>query len=175
MSLSTTFHLLKNASRIPAAATTRSTIARRYSSTMHDNDPDTLEREKQRNLSNTQHKTSTPHKHAPGWNEHLASTSEASVKADKAPGSVFELQESTVEYIRSRHSPDDRMGPTTAYYPRDEVSGPLGDAKGVERDQGQKVLKHKTTVREEETTDILKSKPTSTSSEENVKADRGEI
>lgn len=36
--------------------------------------------EKQRNLSNKQHRTSTPLSNAPGWNEHLASASEASVK-----------------------------------------------------------------------------------------------
>jgi hypothetical protein len=47
---------------------------------IHDNDPEILEREKQRNLRNEQHETSTPHKHAPGWNEHLASTSEAYTK-----------------------------------------------------------------------------------------------
>lgn len=38
--------------------------------------------EKQRNLSNKQHRTSTPLPNAPGWNEHLASASEASVKVD---------------------------------------------------------------------------------------------
>ncbi|KAF9043469.1 hypothetical protein BDP27DRAFT_1244249, partial [Rhodocollybia butyracea] len=36
-----------------------------------------LEREKHKNLNKTQHTTSTPHNHAPGWNKHLASTSEA--------------------------------------------------------------------------------------------------
>lgn len=39
-----------------------------------------LEKEKHRNLSRTQHETSTPHKHAPGWNEYIASASEANVK-----------------------------------------------------------------------------------------------
>ena len=39
-----------------------------------------LELEKFRNLHNIQHKTSTPHSHAPGWNEALASASEAAVK-----------------------------------------------------------------------------------------------
>ena len=48
---------------------------------MHDNDPEILELEKKRNLSKQQHKTSTPHAHAPGWNEYLASASEASIKA----------------------------------------------------------------------------------------------
>lgn len=67
---------------------------------MHDNDPEVspwpptdnsqpertyplqlLEREKHRNLTQSQHKTSTPHKKdAPGWNEYLASASEANVK-----------------------------------------------------------------------------------------------
>jgi hypothetical protein len=43
-------------------------------------DPDILELEKKRNLSKQQGKTSTPHSFAPGWNEHLASISEAYVK-----------------------------------------------------------------------------------------------
>lgn len=49
---------------------------------MHDNDPELLEQEKQRNLQQKQHLTSTPHEHAPGWNEYLASTSEAYTKVD---------------------------------------------------------------------------------------------
>ena len=49
-------------------------------STMSDNDPLVLETEKRRNLQNVQHKTSTPHEHAPGWNEDLATVSEAVVK-----------------------------------------------------------------------------------------------
>lgn len=72
-------------------------------STMHDNDPEVcykfrvpidvdsclnfcfrdklLDEEKKRNLSGTQHRTSTPLRdEAPGWNESLASASEASVK-----------------------------------------------------------------------------------------------
>lgn len=48
---------------------------------MHDNDPELLEREKRKNLEKKQHLTSTPHEStAPGWNEHLASSSEAHVK-----------------------------------------------------------------------------------------------
>ncbi|KAF8239748.1 hypothetical protein L208DRAFT_1236331, partial [Tricholoma matsutake] len=106
------------------------------SSTMHDNDPDTLDMEKQRNLSNKQHRTSTPLSNAPGWNEHLASASEASVKADRSTfGTPAELQAQTVEYVRARYSPDDRMEPTTAYYSRDEVSGPLSTARGQEDKQ----------------------------------------
>jgi hypothetical protein len=49
-------------------------------STMSDNDPLVLETEKRRNLQNVQHKTSTPHEHAPGWNEDLATVSEAVLK-----------------------------------------------------------------------------------------------
>lgn len=47
---------------------------------MHNGDPDIIELEKKRNLSNEQGKTSTPHEFAPGWNEDLASVSEAYVK-----------------------------------------------------------------------------------------------
>ncbi|KAH9838323.1 uncharacterized protein C8Q71DRAFT_750484, partial [Rhodofomes roseus] len=48
---------------------------------MHEHDPDTIEKEKHRNLTGKQHKTSAPHeKTAPGWNEYLASASEAAVK-----------------------------------------------------------------------------------------------
>ncbi|KAJ7589022.1 hypothetical protein C8J56DRAFT_29515 [Mycena floridula] len=73
---------------------------------MHDNDPDVLEVEKTRNLSKIQHKTSSPHHedNAPGWNEHLASSSEASVKADRSTiVSTTELQEKTVKYVKNRH------------------------------------------------------------------------
>ena len=48
---------------------------------MHENDPAVLEREKHLNLQGKQQST---HEHAPGWNEYLASASEAHVKADKA-------------------------------------------------------------------------------------------
>ena len=51
-----------------------------HCSTMSDNDPLVLETEKRRNLQNLQHKTSTPHEHAPGWNEDLATVSEAVIK-----------------------------------------------------------------------------------------------
>jgi hypothetical protein len=100
---------------------------------MHDNDPEILELEKNRNLKGKQHKTSTPHAHAPGWNEHLASASEAFIKADQSSGSASELQSRTVEYLRTRHANgEDGTCSTTAFYSRDEVSGPLSDAKGKE-------------------------------------------
>ncbi|KAJ6564454.1 hypothetical protein B0H19DRAFT_1258899 [Mycena capillaripes] len=89
------------AARATAPTTMRFT---RFSSTMHDNDPETLEKEKERHLKGTQDKNSTPHEHAPGWNEPLASSSEASVKADKAGGDPSDLQKTTVE---SRHGPNE--------------------------------------------------------------------
>ncbi|KAJ6513184.1 hypothetical protein C8R45DRAFT_962723 [Mycena sanguinolenta] len=139
-----------------AVAPTRFT---RLSSTMHDNDPIVLETEKVRNLTGTQYKTSTPHKHAPGWNEHLASASEASVKADKDTGSPSDLQKTTVEYIQSRHSPDE------ATNLRDQVDGPLSSAKSDE------VLVRKTI--HEERTEIFSDGSKRTASEDVVKAERG--
>ncbi|KIJ66892.1 hypothetical protein HYDPIDRAFT_26307 [Hydnomerulius pinastri MD-312] len=96
---------------------------------MHDNDAQLLEREKRRNLSGGQHRTSTPIDNAPGWNEHLASTSEAHVKADRSTASIHDMQRNTVDYIHARHSPDERLGPREASYVRDEVNGPLGSAR----------------------------------------------
>ncbi|KAJ7274329.1 hypothetical protein B0H12DRAFT_1088162 [Mycena haematopus] len=126
---------------------------------MHDNDPEILETEKIRNLAGTQYKTSTPHKHAPGWNEHLASASEASVKADKDTGSPGDLQKTTVEYIQARHSPDE------ATYLRDQVDGPLSSA------QSDEVLVRKTI--HEEKTEIFQDGSKRTESEDIVKAERG--
>ncbi|KAF9056783.1 hypothetical protein BDP27DRAFT_638230 [Rhodocollybia butyracea] len=39
-----------------------------FSSVIHHNDPEVLEREKHKNLNKTQH-TTTPHNHAPGWHQ----------------------------------------------------------------------------------------------------------
>ncbi|KAF8905123.1 hypothetical protein CPB84DRAFT_1745697 [Gymnopilus junonius] len=101
---------------------------------MHDNDPEVLQKEKNRVLSrNINDKTSAPHENAPGWNESLASASEAAVKADKSPGSPGELQSKTVEYMRARRVEEgDGSASTTAYYSRDEVKGPLSGAQGKE-------------------------------------------
>ncbi|KAF9267830.1 hypothetical protein L218DRAFT_955014 [Marasmius fiardii PR-910] len=165
----------RNLQRLAATTAARSLSTRQYSSTVHENDPVTLETEKQRNLSRTQHTTSTPHRDAPGWNESLASSSEASIKADRSGG--IPSQEETVEYIRRRHSPDDRDNTEASFArdtvegplgtARDEVSGPLGTAEG--RDDAETLVKK--TIREV-TTEI---KRPATSSEENVKADRGDI
>ncbi|KZP22732.1 hypothetical protein FIBSPDRAFT_1043329 [Athelia psychrophila] len=96
-------------------------------STMHDNDPATLEREKHRNLTGEQLKT--PHiKSAPGWNENLASSSEAYIKADKHPHdeTIEDLQRETVEYVHTRHSPEERISGRESAEKLDEVIGPLG-------------------------------------------------
>ncbi|KAI0649490.1 hypothetical protein C8Q79DRAFT_950812 [Trametes meyenii] len=121
-----------------------------YSSTMHDNDPEVPEEEKRRNLSKLQHETSTPiPDQAPGWNQYLASASEAAIKADQSTGTPLELQERTVKYVKERHHRGDSSatsqspvepgvstshmkhdGPTDpeAPYSRDEIDGPLKSA-----------------------------------------------
>ncbi|OSC97736.1 hypothetical protein PYCCODRAFT_1439975 [Trametes coccinea BRFM310] len=128
-----------------------SATPRFYSSTMHDNDPEVLEQEKMRNLSKQQHKTSTPLEDAPGWNEHLASASEAAVKADQFAGSPKDLQDKTIKYVKDRHhsnesattkeAPPHEPGISTSHmrhngtsnaeeapYQRDEIDGPLKNA-----------------------------------------------
>ncbi|WVR05104.1 hypothetical protein IAU60_002116 [Kwoniella sp. DSM 27419] len=89
----------------PAAFPSR-IVARGLASSVHNNDPEILEKEKRKNLSGQQH-DSAPHKeHAPGWNEHLASDAEANVKADQAgpsgkPGK--DLQDATVKQTKEKH------------------------------------------------------------------------
>lgn len=92
-------------------------VAQRYSSTMHENDPEVLEVEKQRNLSKQQHKTSTPIKNAPGWNQYLASASEAAVKADRSDHSIHDLQEETVQHVKQRHGHGDSPMPEPSDIP----------------------------------------------------------
>jgi len=129
-----------------------------YSSTMHDNDPDVLEVEKHRNLRKEQHKTSSPIKNAPGWNQHLASASEANVKADRSDHSPEELTAATIQYIKDRHhstqsasdTPDqvkptngeERLDAREATYERDEISGPL-KGSGVKEVHEREVIKER--------------------------------
>ncbi|KAG2752147.1 hypothetical protein P692DRAFT_20830369 [Suillus brevipes Sb2] len=169
----------------------RYAIARRYTSTMHDNDPEMLERGKRRNLSGTQHETSTPIDDAPGWNEDLASASEAHVKADRSTVTINDLQRKTIDYIHARHQPDEPLNHREASYLRDEVTGPLGTATarvgefegvvgagdlGTEQDstdtepEGRTIEQH---VVYEEITEVVRE-PCPTESEADVKADRGE-
>ncbi|PPQ69313.1 hypothetical protein CVT25_005914 [Psilocybe cyanescens] len=143
---------------------------------MHDNDPELLEKEKHRNLNrNLNDKTSTPHEHAPGWNELLASASEAAVKADRSDGGPQEMQTRTVEHLRARRSETDGESSTTAHYSRDTVSGPLSGATGKE----EVIVKQGKVVVDMLGADVvlkgLKMNETMTPSEEDVKADRGEV
>ena len=93
-----------------------------------------IETEKMRNLSGKQHKTSSTQEHAPGWNEYLATSAEAAVKADKVDADVSPdvLQKRSVEHILARHHEDDvSSGTVEARYERDEVEGPLRGASAV--------------------------------------------
>ncbi|RPD59680.1 hypothetical protein L226DRAFT_490389 [Lentinus tigrinus ALCF2SS1-7] len=155
--MSSILPVARNAFKRASVRVTRpaaSVAPRYYSSTMHDNDPEVLETEKRRNLAKEQHKTSTPiPEEAPGWNEALASASEAAVKADQFQGSPAELQQQTVKYVKDRHhsadtptfkepspqepgvstqnmkhnGPDELQAP----YSRDEIDGPLRSAHTV--------------------------------------------
>jgi len=140
---------LKRAAAAPKPGVAGS-APRFYSAGMHENDPHVLQTEKDRNLSGNQHKTSTTIDNAPGWNEYLASSSEAAVKADRETTKMEDLQHRTVKHIKDRHhtnhSPPanpreqatntDRMkeGPDVvqAVYEREVVSGPLSGASGEE-------------------------------------------
>ncbi|KAL0062100.1 hypothetical protein AAF712_011027 [Marasmius tenuissimus] len=125
-----------------AGASGRYAQTRQYTSSRHENDPHTLETEKQRNLKGTQDQTSTPHKkHAPGWNEHLASDSEASgegvfcllnnlflahaVRSQADRDGDGPSAKETIEQVHSRHNPD---APTEAKSDKEEVKGPLSKA-----------------------------------------------
>ncbi|KAH8114345.1 hypothetical protein DFH11DRAFT_1593894 [Phellopilus nigrolimitatus] len=136
--------LVRSAGRVSRAATEAGLLnlnvpATRFASTssMHNNDPEVLEREKQKNLSGEQDKTSAPHEHAPGWNEHLASSSEASVKADRnGKQNPEELQQESTERANEAHHAEDKKyqklgttGVNEAEYKKDEVGGPLKGAK----------------------------------------------
>ncbi|KAJ3929466.1 MAG: hypothetical protein NXY57DRAFT_1016584 [Lentinula lateritia] len=141
-------------SRSALKAVTRTLVSRSIGpvattsmSTMHDNDPDVLDTEKKRNLSKTQHGTSTPHDHAPGWNEYLASASEAHVKADRSTASPSELADKTIKYIHERHSPENAVQPTEASFSRDAVDGPLGQAEGRDEVVEKTVEKKKSTTK----------------------------
>jgi len=101
-------------------------------STMHDNDPEVLEREKRRNLTRQPYQTSSPLDHSPGWNEHLASTSEANVKADKDRSSPHDLASRTVSHLKAKISVEEGAASSTSRLDLDEVSGPLKSARGTD-------------------------------------------
>lgn len=62
----------------PCAAPAAVRFVGGHGSTMHDNDPELLEREKAKNLAGHEHETGIHN--APGWNDRLASSSEAAIK-----------------------------------------------------------------------------------------------
>ncbi|KAG8771203.1 hypothetical protein FRC12_003796 [Ceratobasidium sp. 428] len=102
--------------------------AARYSSRMTE-DPEIVEREKNKNLQGKQESTQ---KHAPGWNETLATHAEAHVKADKATGTPEEMASSTIEYLKKQHPDsltDQIREHTNAPYLKDTIQGPLGTIK----------------------------------------------
>ncbi|CAG8593079.1 11115_t:CDS:2 [Dentiscutata heterogama] len=70
-----------------------------------DNDPLIIEREKQRLLKG---KVVGNVKHAPGWNERLASDSEAMIKAEREPdsSSMDDLQRETLSYLKTYNTHD---------------------------------------------------------------------
>ena len=47
-------------------------------------------------------------------------------QADQSKDTMATLVSKTVEYVQSRHSPEDRVGSREAQYERDSVEGPLG-------------------------------------------------
>ncbi|KAG2072835.1 hypothetical protein BDR04DRAFT_1134434 [Suillus decipiens] len=166
-------------------------VSSRYASasTIHDNDPETLARGKQRNLSGTQHETSSPIDDAPGWNEDLASVSEAHVKADRSSVTINDLQRKTVDYVNAKHQSEEQMDHREASYLKDEVTGPLGTARvgefegivgagdlGTDQEGTDMEFDGRTTKRHvvyEETKEVVRE-PCPTESEADVKADRGE-
>ncbi|KAG8717664.1 hypothetical protein FRC08_006984 [Ceratobasidium sp. 394] len=104
------------------------TTAARYVSRMSD-DPETIEREKLKNLQGKQESTQ---KHAPGWNEVLATHAEANVKADKATGTPEEMTSTTIQYLKKQHPDsltDQIREHTNAPYLKDTIEGPLGAVK----------------------------------------------
>lgn len=72
---------------------------------MSDNDPEILEKEKQKHLKG---KTVSHIKEVPGWNEKLASDAEAVVKAEKecADCPIDEMQRQTVETLQKKQEED---------------------------------------------------------------------
>ncbi|KAL3136256.1 hypothetical protein ABBQ32_007265 [Trebouxia sp. C0010 RCD-2024] len=78
-----------------------------FGSHKSDNDPSKLEKEKRKNLKGDPTKGKEQEHHpipgTAGWNEELASDSEASVKADRhAPDSVEELQKLSVKHLHGQ-------------------------------------------------------------------------
>jgi len=162
---------------------------------MHENDPEIIEKEMQRKLD---HKVDNLHEHAPGWNETLASESEANVKAEKHQGTPS--TETTLEYIKKRHHTEEtevtkkgtgattkrsfhtsarasQPGPgisdesddgTEAKYDKEQVNGPLGE----QGSKGKSEKAEKAAKAQSHPPNATSDAPTG--SEDAVKAERGE-
>ncbi|CAG8644018.1 5196_t:CDS:2, partial [Cetraspora pellucida] len=77
-----------------------------FGSNASDNDPFVIDKEKRRLLRG---KVVGSLKHAPGWNEKLATDSEAMVKAEREPdsSSIDELQRETLAYLTTHDNESD--------------------------------------------------------------------
>ena len=75
------------------------------------------------------------------------------------------MQRKTVDYVHTRHSPDERLGGREAAYQRDEVDGPLSGKYKPDK-MPAKTVKRKTV--HEETTEVLEEGGAPTASEANV-------
>ena len=78
-----------------------------FGSHKSDNDPEKIEKEKRKNLKGDPAKGKEQENHpipgAAGWNEELASDSEAAVKADRhASDSIDELQNLSVKHLHGQ-------------------------------------------------------------------------
>jgi len=128
-----------------------------YSSTIQSNlhlsnNPEVL---RQLVKSREQYQTFSSIRNAPGWNQHLATPSEAAVKADRSDHQhLSEMTEDTLEYVQAEYSSetaelsirgkmsephaeyfmnDERIDAREASYERDEIWGPL-KSSGVVND-----------------------------------------
>eukprot|EP00882_Tetradesmus_deserticola_P000405 GHRQ01000446.1.p1 GENE.GHRQ01000446.1~~GHRQ01000446.1.p1 ORF type:complete len:154 (+),score=45.62 GHRQ01000446.1:207-668(+) len=93
----------------------RSTAVMGHGSHTSDNNPDVLEREKQRNL---QGKTPEIIPGEPGFNPALASDSEAAVRAERAPSlDIDELQQHSVKILQHLHGDAEHPAPGEVHDP----------------------------------------------------------
>ncbi|KAF6259095.1 hypothetical protein COO60DRAFT_1515372 [Scenedesmus sp. NREL 46B-D3] len=95
----------------------RSTAVMGHGSHVSGNNPDVIEREKQRNL---QGKTPDVIPGEPGFNPALASESEAAVRAERAPSlDIEQLQEHSVKILQHLHDDADHPGSGQGHDPSD--------------------------------------------------------
>ncbi|CAL8467572.1 g7110 [Coccomyxa elongata] len=91
--------------------TTSSQLQMGFGSHCSDNDPDVLHKEKERNLRAGKPRSAVKDLEE-GWNEKLASDSEAAVKAERHHNddeSIEELQKKSVHHIRTEHHEEEHV------------------------------------------------------------------